>query len=108
VEGEVNDNYDLFEGEKLKKEGMERAELAEVDPVAFLRSYAISHARNYGEVTADDVRRYAEQVGITLKPNAWGSVMKLYGHGCVHRGWTKSHLITNHARENRVWVWVGK
>ena len=100
------DQFNLFEGEVQKEQGITRAMWSRSDLLDEARRIAYDIARQRGEVTYDDV--YREMLARGLHPeemgNAAGSVFRdptvfvFTGH------WVKSARITNHARVNRVWT----
>jgi hypothetical protein len=70
-------------------------------PMGRLRAYAKTFARAHGEVSSDDVRRWAEQHGIEMPSNAWGSLFR--GLEWQHVRWQQSRKRTNNARRIQVW-----
>tara|TARA_R100001015_G_C4603450_1_gene158407 strand:+ start:910 stop:1233 length:324 start_codon:yes stop_codon:yes gene_type:complete len=104
--------FDYAEGERLKKQGMSLAANQEGKPCLldvarhYARIIAIQSYNN--EVNADDVFRLMSQEGITEKLGAAaGSLFK--GKEWEFTGKrVKSQRTSNHAREIKVWRYVGK
>ena len=90
----------------LKDKGMELAASGNDAFLAAMRSYAIARSKKWGHVTADDVRVYAEVIGLQpTSPHVWGSVFKGKGWECV--GHHLSMRVANHGHQYRIWRWVG-
>lgn len=67
-----------------------------------MRQAARDIARRQGSVTADDLRRYAAQRGISPHhPNASGAIFR--GAEWQSIAIRRSALVSNHARTIRVW-----
>ena len=93
-------------GLALKESGLDAIEVSNAAWLKKMREYAVTFSRFTGEVSADDVRRYAEQVH--WKPhhsNAYGGIFR--GTGWKAIGYTQSQHPSNHGRTIRVWRWVG-
>lgn len=70
--------------------------------VGTMRDVALGIARTRGSVTSDDLRRYAAEHGLVPHhPNAWGAI---FSKGWRSVGYTRSALVSNHARTIRVWA----
>jgi hypothetical protein len=97
---------DLFDGElsdRLKKQGMEKAENNALSALQLARDIAVKYARKHGVVNADNVGRIlrADHGIDTLGPAA-GSLFR--GKRWLFTGeWVKSKRITNHSRMIRQW-----
>jgi hypothetical protein len=87
-----------------KAAGLDRVEATHPDFVPRLRAAVKAHAQRYGTVTADDVRRLADQLGLRPRhPNAWGAVFR--GPGWIRVGERVSETPSNHGHRNPVWAW---
>ena len=94
--------FDEKLGDKLKKEGMEKAANNLVTPLQLARSIAKDIARSKGVVNADDVGRRLKWHGIDSLGPAAGSIFA--GKEWIFTGnWVKSKRITNHSRMIREW-----
>lgn len=94
----------LEDGEALKADGLSTIEAHELRFVSLVREQAIriSHAVEY--VSSDDLRMWAERVGLSPKsPNAWGAVLRGPGWHVVGR--KKSMIPGNHGREIKIFRW---
>ena len=102
------DQFNLFEGEVQKDQGIARASWSRGMLLDEARLIAYDIARRLGEVTYDDV--YREMLKRGLHPenmgNAAGSVFRDPTIFAFTGRWSKSARITNHARVNRVWTLV--
>ena len=103
-------NHNLFDedlSDKLKEEGMARAEANAETPLQLARWSAKSIARDKGVVNADDVGRRLQWHGIDSLGPAAGSLFK--GKEWEFTGnWVKSKRITNHSRMIREWRLTGE
>ena len=93
-------------GLALKESGLDAIEVSNAAWLKKMREYAVSFSRNHGEVSADDVREYAERVN--WKPhhsNAYGGIFR--GDGWEAISYIPSRHKSNHGRMIRVWRWVG-
>lgn len=98
----MNEQMDLMAGLQAKSEGQNLVEDHNPNFVAIMRSHAILTATSKGQVTCDDLREYASAQGLRPKhQNAWGSIFR--GPDWKMIGRTKSKLVSNHAREIRIW-----
>lgn len=96
----------LDRGLELKASGMARAETRALSFVQPLRAAAKAWAVEHGEITADDVRRLAAQLGLVPpNKNCWGPIFSERGWRIV--GYSASTTRTNHAHRNPVWAWFG-
>ena len=87
-----------------KAAGLDRVEGTHPDFVPRLRAAARAYAMLHGTVTADDVRRIADELGLRPRhPNAWGTIFR--GPGWIKAGYRKSERPSAHAHENPVWSW---
>lgn len=70
--------------------------------VSKMRTVAREICGEHGQVTSDDLRKYALENSIAPHhPNAWGSVFRTKEWRCIGR--RKSTFVSNHAREIRIW-----
>lgn len=93
---------DIYSAIARQREGLDRVESSSGDFVPLMRQVAAKIARERGEVCSDDLRRYASEHDITPgHPNAWGTIFRK-GFRCIGR--RRSCLVSNHAREIRVWA----
>ena len=74
--------------------------------LAIMRAYARGFSIRHHMVTADDVRAYADRMGLQpSSPKVWGSVFKGKGWECV--GHHLSTRVANRGHQYRIWRWVG-
>lgn len=95
-----------MEGQQLKLKGISRVEGNNQEWLDWIREVAITYSQLHDQVTSDDLRRRADAQGYHPNhPNAWGAVF----HGKHWRvvGRCKSKYLSNHAREIKVWRYVG-
>ena len=94
--------FDLEAGRGLRDEVLDA--LANM-PGGFLelaRRYAYRYAEVHGMVTSDDVRRWANTVGLEPdSPKQWGALFM--DKGWVKIGYTQTAIKTSHARPIGVW-----
>ena len=91
----------MTQGELLKRYGLDLVEKHNPDFVALVRAYAEQHSREFGQVTSDDCRLWANLNDIyPHHPNAWGAVFK---SGFERIGFTQSQIPSNHARIISIW-----
>jgi hypothetical protein len=92
----------LFDGERLKAEGIARVEEHNGSFVQVMRQVARNIATSKGWVTASDLREVASDYGLAPKhPNAWGAVFS-------SKEWEKvgeepSRTATCHGHVNPRW-----
>ncbi len=102
-------SFSLSKGRTERDVGMSRAVDSDQGNVEFLhlmRDFAIHYSLATGGVTADDVRAYADVMGMhPSSPKVWGSVFSGRGWRCI--GHHQSALVSNHAHEYKVWQWEG-
>lgn len=98
---------DLFSGgDVLKEDGIERVSRHNQPFLVTIRNIARHFAEVQGQVTIDELRRWAAREGLSPDhPNAWGAVFSEPGWACV--GYKQSTVPTNHARLIRIWAWEG-
>lgn len=90
------------DGEKLKLDGKGSVEMNNLEFVKKMREHAVGIAERQGKVSTDDLRAYAQSIGVSPEhPNAWGSIFR--GKKWKIVGRVKSRLASNHAREIREW-----
>lgn len=90
-------------GDALKQMGLFHVEMSAQVFVETMRSQARMICRRQGYVTTDDLREYADSIG--LEPhhkNAWGAVLKRPEFKAV--GYVPSRLATNRHRVIRQWA----
>lgn len=93
-------NFSL--GRALRDGGIAQVESNGVVFVALMRDAAVEIAKRDGTVTINDLRQYADAIGIKPHhPNVWGSVLK--SKLFVPVGYTQAKLPQSHARCVRVW-----
>ena len=98
-----DDGFDLQEGQALKESGRNLVEDNNARWVDQMRAIAIKIAKLQGSVSADDLRRYADDMNLhPAHPNAWGSVFR--GSHWKQVGYIQSQYTTNHARRIIVWT----
>lgn len=84
-------------GLQLKLDGLRAVEGLNGAALAQLRDHAVAVARTHGDVSADDLRTWAEAQRITLSsPNAWGAVFRDPRFTRINM--IRSAFPTNHAR----------
>ena len=93
-------------GARLRLVGLDVVEISNADFVRRMRDEAERQSKEYGSVCSDDLRTFAAARRIEPKsPNAWGAIFR--GRSWRIVGRTKSTLASNHAREIKVWRWIG-
>lgn len=94
--------FDLELGEQLRDAGKDRVAQSNADLRRLLLERAERLARRDGEVTTDQLREYAERLGLQpTHPAFWGSLMRGARWQCA--GYRRSKVASNRAREIRVW-----
>lgn len=94
------------EGLKLKESGLDAIEKTDESFVTVMRREAIRLSHEHGCVTSDDLRLYSCSHGLYPKhANTWGSILR--GPQWRIIGRKKSSLPSSHAREIKIWEWVG-
>jgi len=94
--------FNLQIGEFLKDFGIGEVIKNNLQFISYARNIATIVVLVNGTVTCDDVRMVTEY--FKIKPhhrNVWGGIFRESRWKCVGR--KKSALITNHAREIRIW-----
>jgi hypothetical protein len=67
-----------------------------------MRGYARMVAKEHGQVTSDDLREYARDIGLyPHHQNAWGAIFR--SPMFTPLGFTHSRITSNRARVIRVW-----
>ena len=98
-------DFDLQTGEREKSIGLDRVSVGAEEFIDMMRETAIEICKRQGSVSSDDLRRVADMAGIEPHhPNAWGAIFRGKHWECVAR--KRSELVSNHAREIRVWEYV--
>lgn len=90
----------------LKTQGLDAAEASHGSFVQIMRTEAIRISDQRGWVTNDDLRVYADQIGMVPKhPNAWGAIW--HGKGWIIVGYRRSAVPSSHARTIKIYTWRG-
>lgn len=85
-------------GRLLQAEGMALLDSNHTEWLAHMRDIARQIAERHGEVSTDDLRRYADETDMHPdSPNAWGNVLR--GRGWIPIGRQTSKVASNHARK---------
>jgi len=96
---------DAAQGERLKQEGLDAVE-HDGEFLLLMRKHAIEISRSSGFVTTDNLRVIADKMGLVPRsPNSWGGIFR--GPKWKIIGRQKSAVPGNHAREIKVWRYVG-
>lgn len=100
--------FDLFEGEQLKEQGIAQAENSRVLLLMRAREVALELLAAKSEITYDDVYKRMEERNLHPENigNAAGSIFRDPKVFRFTGKWAKSSRVTNHARVNRVWTLV--
>jgi len=102
--------FDLEEGEERKEKGLAQVEATDAEGNRWVdraRLEAIRVAKLKGQVTADDLRAWANsRSDFPHHPNAWGAVFR--GKAWRAVGYRKSTFKTNNARRIAVWKYDPK
>lgn len=95
--------FDIKEGRLLRDEALEAlAGMADSEFVDIARNYAKAYARKHGQVTSDDVRRWANIIGLEPdSPKQWGCLFM--GKEWYKVGYTQTAIKSSHARPIGVW-----
>lgn len=103
-----DDQLDLLEGIKRKREGMERAAKHKSPLLEKARMVAVTIGRKQRYVTADDVRRHMAEASMSMEElgNAAGSLFRTKDWRFTGRR-VKSKYVANHAKEVNVWEYIG-
>lgn len=103
--------FDLAESERRKEQGMNLAEMNKLTDMQLARRVATDLAKKHPlrEVNADDVFKVLANVyGIDSLGPASGSLFRGYNNWEFTGKRVKSSRKTNHAREIRVWRYIGE
>jgi len=96
----------LFDGDLRKTDGQAAVEENNQVFVRTMRTVAMRISEERGMVTSDDLRLEADRLGLTpTHVNAWGAVW--IGKGWEVIGHKKSALPSSHAREIKIFRWIG-
>ncbi len=96
------DLFDYAKAKELADAGIQSVGTHNASFVDIMRAEARRIARAVGSVTSDDLRRYAKAHDLKPNhPNAWGAIFR--GAEWKMVGRMKSKLMSNHAREIKVW-----
>ena len=96
----------LADAEAAKRKGLDTVEQNDKRFIKFLRIAARSLSNSLGEVSTDELRVVATQHGLEPhSPNTWGAILR--GKDWEVIGRKKSAVVSNHAREIRVYRYVG-
>ena len=103
-----NNLFDLDRGERLKKDGMEKAEDNAKTALQLAREIAVEYALSHNRLCHADVvgRILKSRHGIDTLGPAAGSLFKTKNWEFTGQ-WIKSARITNHGRMIRVWYYNG-
>lgn len=94
-------------GRFLQARGLQLLESNHEDWLEHMRDIARQLSVRHGEVTTDDLRRYADERNLhPASPNAWGNVLR--GADWVAIGRRTSRVASNHARKITVYRWAGR
>lgn len=98
--------FDLFEGEQRKEQGIAQAENSRVLLLMRAREIALELLAAKTEITYDDVYKRMAERGLHPENigNAAGSIFRDKTVFRFTGKWEKSSRVTNHARVNRVWT----
>lgn len=95
----------MTDGAQLKLDGLEAVESNSSRWVDRMRERARTLVEHHGQVVIDDLRFLADRYDDhPHHQNAWGSIFRK-GWECIGR--RNSTYKSNHAREIKVWRWVG-
>jgi hypothetical protein len=96
----------LADAEAAKRKGLDAVEVNDSAFIFYMRNAAKEIAYINGSVSTDDLRKYGEQWDLAPhSPNSWGSILR--GKDWEVIGRKKSAVVSNHAREIRVYRYVG-
>ena len=96
----------LADAEAEKRKGLDKIEVNDRLFVEAMRLKAEAISLQYGEVSTDDLRKAASEYGLEPhSPNTWGAILR--GKDWEVIGRKKSAVVSNHAREIRVYRYVG-
>ncbi len=89
-----------------KRAGMDRLERSQdADFIQLIRSVAVVMSSQDGQVSTDELRRWAATRGISPQSqNSWGCIFR--GAGWYIIGYKKSGIASNHGRELKIWRWI--
>jgi len=97
----------LFRGQQEQSAGIARVAKHNASFIELMRDVAKRISLERGSVSIDDFRQFAGERGIVpIHQNAWGGVFR--GPEWQMVGREKSAVVSNHAREVKVWKWVGR
>lgn len=95
--------YNLALAEQAKTYGLNLVEVNNENFVQSMRQVARGMIKEYGYITTDDLRKFADKHNIIPNSsNAWGAILK--GKEFVACGYEKSKLVSNHARKITKWT----
>ena len=96
----------MDQGDLLKQYGIDRVASHNPEFIATIVKQANIFGQQFGEVTSDDLRLWANLHDIYPDhSNAWGAVFRELGRDprWTRSGFTKSQIPSNHARIISVW-----
>lgn len=97
----------LFRGQQKQSAGIERVAKHNASFLELMRGVAKRISLEQGSVSVDALRVFASERGLVpIHPNAWGSIFR--GKDWKMIGREPSSVVSNHAREVKVWKWVGR
>jgi len=97
----------LFEGRERRDRGIKKVESKDDGFLALMREEAVRIIHMRGEVDSDDIRLYAQ--GLGMKPrhkNSWGAIWKDSRFKRLPK-FRQSRIPSNHARMIAVWTLKG-
>ena len=93
-------------GEAAKQKGLDAVEMNDAEFIQLMRALAEFRAIALGEISTDELREYAARNHIAPRsPNSWGAILR--GKDWEVIGRKKSAVVSNHAREIRVYRYKG-
>ena len=99
--------FDAAASKQAKEDGQDQAESGRgYWFMEVMRSYARQYAHDFGHVTSDHLREYADRMGIQPDdPNWWGTIFR--GKEWESIGRVRSTMVSNHARWIEKWAQRG-
>ena len=92
-------------GLALKDQGQQIREVRDTVFIDLMRKIALRLCQEHGKVSTDDLRPYAERMGLTPShPNSWGCLFK--GKHWRAIGRQRSTITSNHGRYITIWAYV--
>jgi len=92
----------IEQGKQRRDDGMSKVAARGKVFLSSMRSWAVGYAIRHGRVTANDVRKHAERIGVEPEhKNVWGSVFK--DPRFVALGYESSSVPSRNAGVIRIW-----